>query len=333
MGGSNSPQQYKGKPAKRTLISAFLLAVLGIAHGQAPAVAGTWVGVSNHVIDRPPCNTSTGEYETLLAFERCLSRKMNIVRTYHRWGGRDLFPRPDEVRMRDSGHAILASLQTRFPDGTEATWRSIAQGKRDDTVDRWAQGIKSFGKRVYFTFSTEPEGATPSRGTPPEFIAAWRHVHDRFQALGVTNVRYVLTLMSYTFRTAESGRDPNVWYPGAAYVDFLAADGFNWAQCGYNTEWKSFANLFRSFYAYGQGKGKLMMVPEFGTVEGRSGTPNSKAHWFDSAGEWLVTHRDIVAVMYFNHQDQSSNRDCKWFVDTSQSSFQAFQALVDALRA
>ena len=60
-------------------------------------------------------------------------------------------------------------------------------------------------------------------GTTADFVAAYRHIRDRFQADGLTNVLYAWTMSGATFGTASATADD----PGDYAVDVVASDGYN----------------------------------------------------------------------------------------------------------
>ena len=70
------------------------------------------------------------------------------------------------------------------------------------------------------------------------------------------------------------------YYPGNAYVDWICADGYNWAPELPGASWRSFQEIFAPFYRWGRSTGKPMVIGEFGTVEG---APGAKAAWFAQA--------------------------------------------------
>lgn len=106
------------------------------------------------------------------------------------------------------------------------SWADIAAGKYDasiidptaDKVRAWSQSHG--GKKTFMIFHHEPES---SRGTPAEYVAAWRHIYSRFVARGAR--QYVI----FTWNMTGYGTRVNQWssmYPGDSYVDWLAYDPY-----------------------------------------------------------------------------------------------------------
>jgi chitodextrinase len=103
------------------------------------------------------------------------------------------------------------------------------------SIDAMAQSIKDLGStKIFLTVFHEPEAAvsgttagctspgTGTSGTTDDYRAMWQNVRDRFDALGVANVVWVMTYMSYApYRCM----DADLW-PGNDLVDWVAFDNY-----------------------------------------------------------------------------------------------------------
>jgi plastocyanin len=248
-------------------------------------------------------------------FEAQVGRQNSLEREYYSWD--DAWPNVFDYWSRDQGHTMLISWGAMTTTGGWKKWSNIANGKFDADIDRVAEGIKDFGAPMFFIFNHEPEN-DPLAGNSTDFVNAYKHIHDRFAADGVTNVSYVLTLMAYTFRQDAADK----WYPGDSYVDYIAADGYNWYGCtGRDDPWQEFDGIFSDFYDYGVDKNKPMLVAEYGTGEDDS-QPGRKGEWFDDAAATLKGWPKIRGVAYFNNG--YGDPACARWVDTSTSSLNAF---------
>jgi hypothetical protein len=280
--------------------------------GPQLPTSGAWFGSSAGQIQ----DLQDTQEEALAGFEDLVGRKMAVKRQYNLWN--DVFPDDFDRWVRDRGTTLMLSWQTELHGEVDATWNDIAAGRQDAVIDARAADIKAFGSPLFFTFDHEPE--MKDSGTSDEFISAWRHIHDRFVADGVTNVSWVLILLSYTYQ----GDGADAWYPGDGYVDLLGADGYNWFQCPPGV-WKSFPELFDDFYAYGEAKDKKMVIAEWGTIEDPD-VPGAKADWFAEASATLETMPDIKVVAYYNN-GISGGAICDWWVDSSPTALAAFTAM------
>ncbi|EEB9150725.1 hypothetical protein XL14_24180, partial [Salmonella enterica subsp. enterica serovar Paratyphi B] len=95
--------------------------------------------------------------------------------------------------------------------------------------------------------------------------AAYRRVHDRFAARGVTNVAWAWVSTGYL----GAGNDDRILdgYPGDDYVDWIGYDPYNFYTCN-DTEWTTFKDKIQPkydfFVEHGLGD-KPQLLSEYGT--------------------------------------------------------------------
>jgi hypothetical protein len=257
--------------------------------------------------------------QAMVDFEALVGRPMAVDREFYEWD--EAWPTSDDEWSRASGRMLFFSWDPiQRADGLCVGWDKIANGEYDATLDAQAAKIIAFGAPVIFSFSHEPTNAPPggnSCGTPDDFIAAWRHVRERFDAAGVANATHAVTLTALTFQRGRA----DLYYPGDDVVDLLAADGYNWYQCG-GWPWRPFEELFTPFHDYGVLHDKPMFVAEYGTGEDDQ-LPGRKAQWFTDAADTLRQWPDVKGASYFN----AGKHGCDRYVDSSQSSLDAFTAM------
>ena len=123
--------------------------------------------------------------------------------------------------------------------------------------------------------------------SPAKFIAAWKRIHRIFDRAGVKNVSWVWCPNAWGFATGEAQK----YYPGDEYVDWICANGYNWAPGRDGDQWRSFEWIFQHFYDWAAGRGKPLMIGEFGAQERK---PGEKAEWIREAAQTLEdeVHRD-----------------------------------------
>ena len=151
-----------------------------------------------------------------------------------------------------------------------------------------------------------------------EFVAAWRHVHDIFSAVGASNATWV-----WCPNVDFDGNFQNVrsMYPGDEYVDWTGLDGYNW---GTNPAkpggWKSFDRVYRSSYRYlteTVAPGKPMMIGEVASTE----YGGSKAAWIREMLTKIPTeYTKLRAVLWFDKFDDGMD----WPIETSEAATAAF---------
>jgi hypothetical protein len=200
------------------------------------------------------------------------------------------------------------------------TWSSIASGGLDRVINHQARALRRLRKPVMLAFHHEPENDVGRYGTPAQYRAAFRHIVRRFRAEHARNVRFVIILEGYTYDGGNGG--VRQWYPGRKFVDWAAADAYNWAPGRAGYSWRSFKSAFKGFYSWGKRHRKPLMAAEFGTQE-KPGDPTAKAAWFTNARRTLRNWPRMKAVVYFN-----SNSKWPWWITTSRSSLRAYRGLV-----
>jgi plastocyanin len=294
-----------------------VLALPSCAQGPTPSAAdgpaalpesgvlfGAHVGLRNG-LDRRASWTS---------FEQMVGRPMAIDRQFYTWD--DAWPTSDDAWSRDQGRTLFLSWNARRTDGSFASWARIADGSEDATLDAHAAGLVEFGAPVIFAFHHEPEGDSGA-GTASDYRNAFRHIRERFTAVGASNVTYAWVLSASSFGTSKAAS----FYPGDDVVDVVGADGYNWYACPNRSTspWRGFGDVFSAFHTFGAAHGKPMVIAEWGSYEdpARAGR---KAHWIAEAATQLKRWPDVKAAVYY-HQ----NRGCPRWVDSSPSSLDAFR--------
>jgi hypothetical protein len=169
--------------------------------------------------------------------------------------------------------------------------------------------------------SSSPCGYT----TAAQFIAAWQHIYNIFQAQGATNAKFVWCINN---NSTTGFMDA---YPGDAYVDYAAIDGYNWGS-QYNV-WQTFNQVFSTAYAAITAvTSKPIIIAEWASVEAGSGDPPgvSKAAWITDAFNQLLSgnYSQIQYAVWF---DQDNPGNPNWEIDTSAAAEAAFATAVSQI--
>jgi Glycosyl hydrolase family 26 len=196
--------------------------------------------------------------------------------------------------------------------------RLINNGRFDAQIRRKARHLAALHGPVMLRWFPEMDGRQ-YRGLVPSaasFIRAWRRVHRIFVNAGARNITWVWCPNAGHI----ADRIAQLFYPGARYVDWICADGYNWAPRKPGAPWKTFADIFSSFYRWGIRTGKPLMIGEFGVLERRRG---EKGAWMRQTDRELRTMFPAIrAVIYFNAKHKGYN----WRVTTSWSALSGFRA-------
>ena len=200
----------------------------------------------------------------------------------------------------------------------------VIEGRYDDFIREFATEARDWGHPFFLRFDWEmngnwfPWGEGVNGNVPGQFVAAWRHVHDIFAAVGATNVTW--TWCPFVDPSGSLQKLASL-YPGDAYVDWTGLDGYNWGTNPASPRgWKSFDQLFSRSYgeiAEGIAPSKPMMLGEFGSTE----QGGSKAEWIrDALGRIPSEYPQIRAALWFDKFDDGMD----WPIETSSSATQAF---------
>ena len=192
----------------------------------------------------------------------------------------------------------------------------VTAGAHDGYLTSIATALSELERPVFVRYGAEMDGDRNSAWavSPSEYVSAWRYIHDLFQG---TPAVWVWAPNAAAFATGEAPR----YYPGHRYVDWIAADGYNWDGCR-GDPWEEFAHIFEDFYAWGARTGKPLMVSETGTVEDPS-DPARKAGWLARTARTIKTSMPAVRALVYFHSD----RDCPWWLDSSPGALGAFRRL------
>jgi hypothetical protein len=184
----------------------------------------------------------------------------------------------------------------------------ITAGDFDDTLRALAATLRDFGKPVLFRFAHEMNGDWyPYSGGftgggadadkdgaadgPQRYVAAWRHAHDLFTAVGASNLVWVYCPNAESFPKAEWNR-PFSYYPGAAYVDFVAVDAYESPDKAKRSMEDLLSDFLNEMGLHYQGSVsgtdgalKPFGLGEFGTYRRDAG---SKAEWYAAALAYIA---------------------------------------------
>ena len=281
-----------------------------------------------------PCSITFGMHETsapwdptmatIRELDRHINRHSAIVHWYAQWGdvGSGAFAANQPWMLNVVRHYTSIGVTGATPLITWEPWgpapytasnntfplQAIAAGNFDPYIDSWAIGLKVYGDPVMLDVFHEMDGSWYPWGygvngnTPADLIAAYRHVHDRFALAGATNVQFVWNVNFWNY----SGVDQRDFYPGDAYVDWMAVDAYNWGAAG-GGSWESLAQALSDVNVYDRlaslNPDKPMMLAEWASAEPTSDDPPgvTKGQWIiDAARSLAIQFPRIKAVVWFN---------------------------------
>jgi hypothetical protein len=204
---------------------------------------------------------------------------------------------------------------------------AVASGAFDAYLKQWGAALATWGKPVYLRYGHEMNGnwypwaEGVNSNAAGSYVAAWKHVHDVLAAQGATNVMWVWSPnVPYTGSTALTGL-----YPGAAYVDVVALDGYNWGTSQTWSSWVAPSALFGEGIAQlrALAPGTPILIAETASAE----IGGSKADWNTALVAYLNAQPDVVGFIWFHY-----NKEVDWRITSTSSSSAAFATALQLRR-
>jgi hypothetical protein len=262
------------------------------------------------------------------AFERATHTRAGVVMWYSDWA-RVTRPRVRQLR--------LVARRGGVPEITWEPWdarrpiharqpafslRSIARGRHDALIRRWARALAAYGGPVRLRFAHEMNGTWypwsegVSANRRGDYVRAWRHVHDLFAAEGADEVIWVWS--------AVAGR-PLRGFPGRAYVDALGVSGFVGGPHLRRRPWRSFDAAFGPTLDALErlAPGLPIEISEVGATE-RGG---DRAAWVRGMFATLARRERVTSVNWFDLRQRGD-----WRIGTTRATLRAFAAGARAAR-
>jgi beta-mannanase len=303
--------------------------------GRLAPATGSLMGTHSH--DSTQINP---EDQGIVHLEEALGRKMDINNHYH--GG--------WTDIAEDGLSWLEYWDVENGRIPLVGWgchdsNRIISGSEDDVIRKTAQQMKAFGHEFFMRYCWEMDGSR-KQGTvkgPKQFVAAWQRMHRIFQEEGATNVIWTWTANAAGFKDKRkySNNEPPgpYFYPGDEYVDWVAADGYNWGVSKRNQgdRWRQVLEIFDEFMIFARTTSRPIMIGEYGAQE-QDEDPEAKPEWMRHAHDVLINKpktpeckhcgafSDVAAVVYFD-VDYGSHGD--WRIMSSPESLQAFKQASD----
>ena len=264
----------------------------------------------------------------VVTLERSLGTTLPLIQIYSAWGDRpdQDFPLELVTAIADIGSVPVVTWEPWLSDFSSDRhpqiplrdqrdrhgMAAVASGEYDFYINAWAADAARFGKPLFIRLGHEmndpyryPWG--PQNNTNTEYIAAWRHVVDRFRHSGARNVIWVWSPhVAYEYW--------ETYYPGDDYVDWVATGALNFGPIAQWSRWWSFREIFGQKYAKLASFGKPVMVAEFGSLA----VGGNRAGWYRDALDSLTTeYPQVHSVMFFNvKNDQTvTYQKVDWTID------------------
>ena len=253
---------------------------------------------------------SPGSYGQIDSFASDSGFSPRIVSYYGNFT--DPFPTTFAEEAAAKGAIVLVQWQ---PRGT--TNAAVAAGTDDAFIQAYAQAIASVDGQVIISYGQEMNGNWYNWGTygagnsnPTDYVAAYQHVHDIFQAEGVKNVTWL-----WDPNIGYTGSTPlNQVYPGDAYVDWVGLDGY------FANPTDTFTSLFgASIIQLRTFTNKPLLIAESG-VTGAAGACQL-AGLFAGASQ-----AGAIGIVYFDQAQTGGPENQDWRLEDNAANMAAFRA-------
>jgi len=302
-----------------------------VADPAVPPVAAAPTSGAAPQVRRPAMGLSVPTTDDLDRFIAATGTTPAVVDVFEDWS----LDRPLQRGIADTVAARGARLSitwepwdstgshTHQPDYTLA---SIIDGDHDAYIDGYAVSIRQYGHPVTIRLMHEmngnwyPWGAGVNGNQPGQFVPAWQHVHDRFAALGVTNVTWMWAPNAVYQGAAPLGP----LYPGDAYVDAVGISNYNWGELPHDsasTHWRTFGSLFDPSIAELR---SLTSRPVWLAEGGSSNSGGSKAAWLAEMLAELRHRPEVAGLVWFDQVD--ARRGVDWRIETEPEAVAAWRA-------
>jgi len=174
----------------------------------------------------------------------------------------------------------------------------------------------------------DKQGNRPN--TDENYKRAWIRIHDAVKNGCRDSVKLVWATNHYSLGEGASFTGT---YPGDAYVDFVAIDGYNWGGRA-DWGWQTFDTIFKEPYcAVTRASERPLLIAELGSTE----EGGDKPAWIREtmAGFRSGKYPDVKGFVWFNDDkfEVEINGAMDWPVDSSEASRAAFTESVRTIKA
>lgn len=230
----------------------------------------------------------------------------------------------DEIIENNRVPLVTFHFQDSTLTNNERVVLDVIEGKYDNQIRTWAEGIKNTEAPVFVRIANEMNGAWTDWShknvfnDPDLYKVAYRHVVDVFRNSNATNVRFVWNPNDIP-KPDYSWNDASLYYPGDNYVDWIGMTAYNFGK----SEWSDFQyfdDLYSELYEEYMRSfpNKPMMIGEFASVENEGNKPYFIADMFEKIKH---DYPNIKLVIWFNQTDG----EYIFPYDSTEASFYSFK--------
>lgn len=243
----------------------------------------------------------------LATFEKTIGKLVDMRGVFVNWN--DPFP-TSFSSLKNTGKTLVIYWEL-----YGVTLDSILAGESDDYIKKFGEAARAYGGPVILAplhemnGNWDPWGGTVGNNTPQKVVTTWQRIVDKFGAR--QNVKFAWAVNNISVPNTKENAI-TVYYPGNNYVDFVAVDGFNFAD-----PWQSFDEVFGEALQLLSKYQKPIYILSMATAEGER-----KATWIKDAIEVQMPKYPLLKGFIWFQE----NKERDWRIESDQNSLQAFQA-------
>jgi hypothetical protein len=189
----------------------------------------------------------------------------------------------------------------------EYALKQIAAGAHDAYIIGFARAVKATGRPLALRFAHEMNGTWypwsegNNGNSSGDYVKAYRHIHDLFQAVGATDVIWVWS--PNVIRGAKAGLEP--LYPGDQYVDWIGIDGYGFGESTATEVLQPTLNVLRKF------SDKPVLLSETGSSPG-----SQQPGWTADLFRWINKTPNVIGFVWFQFsKDQGGQYDYRFDIN------------------
>ncbi|MCH0572393.1 hypothetical protein I3F60_24610 [Streptomyces sp. MUM 136J] len=262
-------------------------------------------------------NKTPWQYGIVKTFTEQAGRAPDIREYYTSWG-EDFDPEGNAFLWKHGQLPMLALVPV------DTSLARVAEGAEDAYIRRLARQVAAYRGPLALSFAGEMNspwnGWGPGHQEPSDFVGAWRHLHDVFHRLGVTNVIWVWN--PHVVDTASKG-ELHTYFPGNDYVDWVGVVGYYGPVDGV-----AFSTLFTpTLKEIARFCDKPVLITETGVAQGSSKQAQIR-DLFKGAHD-----AGVIGLVWYDQRKTwpGSSQPTDWRIDTSLGAQAAFR--VESARA
>ncbi|MEQ8175473.1 MAG: glycosyl hydrolase [Syntrophomonadaceae bacterium] len=237
-------------------------------------------------------------------YEESLDHKFEFFMTYMDFWQE--FPQEVVDRAYSEGRVMMLTWQPKMNpelDKSSVLIPGIVNGDYDAYIRDCARRMKAIGEPVFLRFGNEMNGAYTlwcnwfySKDADLYKEAYW-HIYRIVKQEKADNVIFVWNPHDRSYPDFK-WNSPELYYPGAKFVDWVGLTGYNGGTSYPNDTWRSFNSIYRPLYNEYLLKypGKPFMITEFACNE----TGGDKKAWINECMSSLKKYPNIRIAVWFD---------------------------------